>query len=111
MVLAQWLLGLQVPYRALQEHCNLWRNWVDIQSDWGSLASIIVFWAEASLRSEGFRQAAAPGSWNDPDMLIIGNPVTHLLPTRLFPALFQTPIAFIEGNHEGTPLTTMHPLA
>ncbi|EIE24552.1 glycoside hydrolase, partial [Coccomyxa subellipsoidea C-169] len=62
-----------IPYRALKKHCNLWRNWLDIQSDWASLKSIIVFWAEASLLSKGFTDIAGPGSFNDPDMLIIGN--------------------------------------
>ncbi|CAL8467558.1 g7096 [Coccomyxa elongata] len=65
--------GFQIPYEALRRHCNLWRNWVDIQSDWASLKSIIVFWAKASLLSEGFTDVAGPGAFNDPDMLIIGN--------------------------------------
>ena len=66
---------MQVPYRELQTHCNLWRNWVDIQSSWASLASILTHWAEASQCSEGFTEVAGPGAWNDPDMLIIGNEV------------------------------------
>jgi alpha-N-acetylgalactosaminidase len=64
-----------VPYTALQQHCNLWRNWLDIQSSWDSLAGILAHWAEASQHSEGFTEVAGPGAWNDPDMLIIGNQV------------------------------------
>ena len=33
------------------------------------------FWALASQRSKGFTEVAGPGSWNDPDMLIVGNEV------------------------------------
>lgn len=69
--------------------CNLWRNWHDIDHTWASLASIIQFWAESSLQSQtpsgshsqsgafskdvSFQDAAGPGHWNDPDMLLVGN--------------------------------------
>ena len=66
---------VQTPYNELQANCNLWRNWLDIQSNWQSLATIVEFWALASQKSQGFTEAAGPGSWNDPDMLIIGNEV------------------------------------
>ena len=68
-------VSAQTPYNELQQHCNLWRNWVDIQSSWQSLSTIVQFWALASQRSRGFTEIARPGSWNDPDMLIIGNEV------------------------------------
>ena len=66
---------MQMPYKELKKHCNLWRNWVDIKSSWTSLASILTHWAEASQQSKGFTEIAGPGAWNDPDMLIIGNEV------------------------------------
>ena len=69
---------MQVPYKDLRKHCNLWRNWVDIDDSYESLAAILTFWAEASLKSKGFQAAAGPGAWNDPDMLIIGNKASHL---------------------------------
>ena len=69
---------MQVPYRALKQHCNLWRNWVDVQG-WESLTGILAHWAEASQRSQGFTEVAGPGAWNDPDMLIIGNEVANVL--------------------------------
>lgn len=68
-------VSVQTPYKELQQHCNLWRNWVDIQSSWQSLSTIVQFWALASQKSKGFTEIAHPGSWNDPDMLIIGNEV------------------------------------
>jgi len=66
---------LQTPYKELQQNCNLWRNWIDIQASWQSLSTIVKFWALASQRSKGFTDIAGPGSWNDPDMLIIGSEV------------------------------------
>lgn len=59
------------PYPAMiAAHCNLWRNWDDIQCNWGSLASIIDHWGDYG---PVLQQFAAPGHWNDPDMLLIGN--------------------------------------
>jgi alpha-galactosidase len=58
---------------------NCWRTTGDIRDSWGSLSSI------------GFKQDkaapyAAPGHWNDPDMLIVGKVGWgHLHPTRLSP--------------------------
>lgn len=51
--------------------CNLWRNWSDIQDNWGSLSSIIDHWGDYS---DTLMNNAAPGHWNDPDMLLIGAP-------------------------------------
>ena len=50
--------------------CNSWRNWEDIQCDWGVLAAIIGHWGEFS---EELAAWAGPGHWHDPDMLLIGN--------------------------------------
>eukprot|EP01059_Diplonema_ambulator_P032221 TRINITY_DN621_c0_g1_i1.p1 TRINITY_DN621_c0_g1~~TRINITY_DN621_c0_g1_i1.p1 ORF type:complete len:395 (+),score=100.25 TRINITY_DN621_c0_g1_i1:53-1237(+) len=59
------------PYTAMIEsNCNLWRNWGDIQCDWGSLSAIIEHWGQWG---QVLAQYAAPGHWNDPDMLLIGN--------------------------------------
>eukprot|EP01064_Diplonema_japonicum_P030727 TRINITY_DN529_c0_g5_i1.p1 TRINITY_DN529_c0_g5~~TRINITY_DN529_c0_g5_i1.p1 ORF type:complete len:412 (+),score=113.06 TRINITY_DN529_c0_g5_i1:50-1237(+) len=59
------------PYSAMIEsHCNLWRNWADIQCNWGSLSGIIEHWGTYG---EFLAKYAAPGHWNDPDMLLIGN--------------------------------------
>ena len=51
-------------------HCNLWRNYRDIQCNWGSLADVIEHWGNYS---EVLANASGPGRWNDPDMLLIGN--------------------------------------
>ena len=49
--------------------CNGWRNWADIQCSWDSLSGIIEHWGEYS---RVMQAVAAPGHWNDPDMLLIG---------------------------------------
>jgi len=57
-------------YQAIKEHCNLWRNYDDIDDSWSSVLKIIDFYGEDKY---GFGKMAGPGNWNDPDMLIIGN--------------------------------------
>lgn len=54
----------------IQDGCNLWRNWDDIQCSWYSLESIIDHFGNYS---KFLQQFAAPGHWHDPDMLLIGN--------------------------------------
>ena len=50
--------------------CNSWRNWEDIQCDYGVLSGIIGHWGEYSAVLQKW---AGPGHWHDPDMLLIGN--------------------------------------
>lgn len=59
--------------KALQDNCNLWRNYGDVQNDWISVQAIVDFWARGP--SDIMVKAAGPGHWNDPDMLLIGNGV------------------------------------
>jgi hypothetical protein len=54
----------------VMDGCNLWRNWDDIQCDWGSLSSIIDHWGDWG---SVLAPWAGPGHWHDPDMLLIGN--------------------------------------
>jgi alpha-N-acetylgalactosaminidase len=53
----------------IMDGCNLWRNWDDIQCDWGSLSSIIDYWGDWG---EVMAPYAGPGHWHDMDMLLIG---------------------------------------
>nr|CAH7752863.1 unnamed protein product [Callosobruchus chinensis] len=62
--------GMQSNYTALQQTCNLWRNWKDIEDEWASVTGIVDWFAENQDRLAPF---AGPGHWNDPDMLIIGD--------------------------------------
>jgi len=57
-------------YEALKKHCNLWRNWDDIDDSWQSVRHITKYFAANQAR---IQPHAGPGHWNDPDMLIIGN--------------------------------------
>ncbi|KAL4705734.1 hypothetical protein ACJJTC_004604 [Scirpophaga incertulas] len=57
-------------YASIAKHCNLWRNWDDIDDSWSSLESIMNWFGD---NQERIAHHAGPGHWNDPDMLIIGN--------------------------------------
>ncbi|GAB5354412.1 hypothetical protein AAMO2058_000116800 [Amorphochlora amoebiformis] len=50
--------------------CHLWRNWDDISNTWESIVSIIDHWGDYS---KVLQESGGPNSWNDMDMLIIGN--------------------------------------
>lgn len=63
-------LKFQPNYEALKTHCNLWRNWDDIQDSYKSLRGITEYFAANQSR---IQPHAGPGHWNDPDMLLIGN--------------------------------------
>ncbi|XP_026495423.2 alpha-N-acetylgalactosaminidase [Vanessa tameamea] len=57
-------------YASIAKHCNLWRNWDDIQDSWSSLSTIMTWFGD---HQDEFTKYAGPGRWNDPDMLLIGN--------------------------------------
>ncbi|EDW76064.1 alpha-N-acetylgalactosaminidase [Drosophila tropicalis] len=62
--------GIQPNFSAVQTHCNLWRNYDDIQDSWSSVENIIDYYGN---NQDIISANAGPGHWNDPDMLIIGN--------------------------------------
>lgn len=70
MILIRFPFILQPDYEALKKHCNLWRNWDDIQDSFESLNKITEYFAANQSR---IQPHAGPGHWNDPDMLLIGN--------------------------------------
>lgn len=57
-------------YELMIQHCNLWRNWGDIDDSYGSMRSIMDYFAKEQDR---IQPHAGPGHWNDPDMLLLGN--------------------------------------
>ena len=57
-------------YTAIKEHCNLWRNFYDVQDNWNNIRGIIDYYGDDK---DGFLEFGGPGGWNDPDMLVIGN--------------------------------------
>nr|XP_042906106.1 alpha-N-acetylgalactosaminidase isoform X2 [Parasteatoda tepidariorum] len=62
--------GMDPDYSSIAKHCNLWRNYNDIEDSWASVLSIIDFYAA---HQDELIAAAGPGHWNDPDMIIGGN--------------------------------------
>jgi len=62
--------GLAINWTLIAETCNLWRLFDDISDSWPSVSSIISYWYE---QQQILTPNAHPGSWNDPDMLIIGD--------------------------------------
>ncbi|GKY96699.1 hypothetical protein MPSEU_000629400 [Mayamaea pseudoterrestris] len=53
--------------------CNQWRNYYDIFDDWTSVRATIDYWSRSS-HNDIMVRAGGPGHWNDPDMLVVGNP-------------------------------------
>lgn len=58
------------PYKDIAKHCNIWRNWADIQDSWDSVLSIIEYNAK---HQDEIIPVVGPGNYNDIDMLIIGD--------------------------------------
>lgn len=57
----------------ISKSCNQWRNYYDIFDNWINVLSKIDYWTRNSSEDVLVR-AAGPGHFNDPDMLVIGNP-------------------------------------
>lgn len=58
--------GLQPNFTSIGEHCNLWRNYDDIQDSWASVTDIMDYFAR---KQDTIAEFAGPGHWNDPDMV------------------------------------------
>jgi alpha-N-acetylgalactosaminidase len=55
----------------ISSHCNLWRTYHDIKAHWGSILNTIDFSGD---NQAVLARHSGPGHWNDPDMLLVGNP-------------------------------------
>ncbi|XP_065201110.1 alpha-N-acetylgalactosaminidase-like [Planococcus citri] len=62
--------GMKINYESMAKHCNLWRNYDDIQDSYASVTNIMDYFA---MKQDFWQPYAGPGHWNDPDMLLIGN--------------------------------------
>jgi len=58
-------------YTAIGLWCNLWRNYDDISANWKSIQSIIDWYSK---NQDILIPAHGPGKWNDPDMIVVGEP-------------------------------------
>lgn len=63
-------IGQNPDYKSIARHCNMWRNYDDIDDSFQSLNQITEWFAQ---QQETLRRFHGPGHWNDPDMLVIGN--------------------------------------
>ncbi|QWF82820.1 glycoside hydrolase family 27 protein [Amycolatopsis sp. CA-230715] len=59
--------GVSSPWTWARPVANLWRTTYDLTPDWASISSVIEQQAAVAAYS------GAPGGWNDPDMLQLGN--------------------------------------
>eukprot|EP00934_Nitzschia_sp_Nitz4_P001959 Nitzschia sp. Nitz4//scaffold88_size82704//3250//6228//NITZ4_005279-RA/size82704-processed-gene-0.62-mRNA-1//-1//CDS//3329559455//1959//frame0 len=78
----------------IKQTCNLWRNYIDVSDSWDSIEQIIQFWARTGPNDTMVR-AAGMGGWNDPDMLVVGNPGLSLSEQQAqfaFWAIFAAPL-------------------
>ena len=57
----------------IAQTCNQWRNYYDVFDSWVSIRSIVDYWSRTNAH-DVLVKAAGPGHWNDPDMLVVGNP-------------------------------------
>jgi len=62
------LNNITTPYPYVASICNLWREWYDVRDSWDSWTGILDYQEQSNLALY-----AAPGQWNDPDMLEVGN--------------------------------------
>ena len=81
--------GLQVNYSLTAERCNIWRMFDDIQDSYDSVVTIADWVGDNAGKGSAMQRAAGPGSWNDPDMLIIGNYALSVDESRVQMALWS----------------------
>uniref|UniRef100_A0A7E4VX66 Alpha-galactosidase n=1 Tax=Panagrellus redivivus TaxID=6233 RepID=A0A7E4VX66_PANRE len=72
----EWPLYLQdhpetINYKDISSACNLWRNFHDIDVNWQSIINTIDWYNE---HQDEIAEFHGPGAWNDPDMIVAGNP-------------------------------------
>ena len=85
--------------------CNQWRNYYDIFDDWTSVRVTIDFFSRSS-PSDTLVRAGGPGHWNDPDMLVIGNPGLSLSEQQIqfgLWAIFAAPLLMSVDLREISP--------
>ncbi|XP_033631503.1 alpha-N-acetylgalactosaminidase-like isoform X2 [Asterias rubens] len=62
--------GMKINYTLIAEYCNTWRAYMDIHETWSSVLSIIDYFI---LSQDAMIPVSRPGSFNDPDMLVVGD--------------------------------------
>ena len=80
----------------IKQTCNTWRNYFDVFDSWDSIQKIINFWGRTGPNDVMVR-AAGPGHFNDPDMLVVGNPglsISEQQSQFCLWAIFAAPLLF-----------------
>ena len=83
----------------LSEICHTWRNFDDVEDSWASVQGVIDWWKRSDT-SDPFIAVARPGSFNDADMLMLGNNgLSHSEERTQFAlwAIFSSPL-FMSNN-------------
>ena len=62
--------SMEIMPTLIEIGCNGWRNYADIQCNWGSLSAIIDHWGQHGRALQPF---AGPGHWHDMDTILAGN--------------------------------------
>lgn len=57
---------VQADYKTIAATCNVFRNFDDVDNNWGSISSIIMHYYK---NQDEFAAVHGPGQWNDPDMV------------------------------------------
>lgn len=57
----------------IAKYCNYWRNYYDVWDDWTNVRGIIDYFTRTNI-SDPVVAVVGPGQYNDPDMLLMGNP-------------------------------------
>jgi len=78
-------IGKNPNYARIQEYCNIWRNYDDIDDSWDSVKGIVDWYVQ---NQDVMIPVSAPGSFNDPDMIIVGNYGLSLDQSRVQMALW-----------------------
>ena len=61
-----FIFSAQPNYTFIGTHCNVWRNFDDIDDSWTSVTSIMDYYGD---NQDTLIPVAGPGHWNDPDMV------------------------------------------
>jgi len=76
----------KTEWNLLQQYCNYWRNYDDINDDWDSVTDIIEWWGN---NQNVIANVSGPGHWNDPDMVLCGDYALSIYECRVQFALWS----------------------
>ena len=75
----------QPNYASVRQHCNIWRNYIDVQDSWENVKQIFKFYGE---NKQNFASFSGPGGFSDPDQ-VCENKYLSLCTLLLFAVPFE----------------------